>query len=125
SPAPEYYRVTLDEAGATLPAGGYLVVHMAAVTPAPGALSILKTAMAIQNGPDAVALVNVRDNSVLDALSYEGASTQGTLGNGTVLDIAEGGAAPADTGDGSLGRIPNGQDTDDNSADFSLSSTPT
>ena len=125
SPAAEYYRVALSEAGASLPAGGYLVVHLAEVTPAPGALSILKTAMAIQNGPDAVALVNVRDNSVLDALSYEGASTQGKLGNGTVLDIAEGDAAPADPGDGSLCRIPNGQDTDDNSADFSLSSTPT
>jgi uncharacterized repeat protein (TIGR01451 family) len=63
----------------------------------------------IQNGaPDAVGL---RDsaNVLLDAVSYEGNSG---------APYTETAGAPGDTGDGSISRLPNGTDTNDNSADF-------
>jgi predicted extracellular nuclease len=67
----------------------------------------------IQNGaPDAVALVE--GATLLDAVSYEGDTPTYTEGSGTgVLDD------PADAGS-SIGRCPDGVDTNQNNADFLL-----
>ncbi len=99
----EYLRVSLS--GALL-AGDYLKVPVEA-----------------QNGPsDAVALYDVVDTEVLDALSYEGPVHSGRIGAYT-FDLVEGEGLPASVADsdsmqGSLSRIPDGVDTDDAAADW-------
>ena len=64
----------------------------------------------LQNGPDAVRVVEAATGRVLDALHYEEA----------IPDIGEGRPAPEDAGDSpaSIGRCPDGFDSDDNGADF-------
>jgi hypothetical protein len=69
----------------------------------------------IQNGaPDAFAIVN--GATIVDALSYEG----------VVAGFSEGATAPSDTGGAAatgISRVPDGCDTDDNSADFDVVAT--
>jgi hypothetical protein len=80
-----------------------------------------------QNGsPDGVVLFDTIDGRVLDALSYEGAIRQASIG-GRLYDLVEGATLPAtvadsDTAAGSLARIPNGADTDDAAADWQFTS---
>ncbi|HSN30448.1 MAG TPA: lamin tail domain-containing protein [Kofleriaceae bacterium] len=86
----------------------------------------------IQNGsPDGVALVDTSTNTIIDALSYEGAMTMAILPNfpspvslveGTVLATA---TADSNTTDGSLCRQPNGTDTDNANADWHFCATKT
>ena len=68
-------------------------------------------------------------NTLVDALSYEGAITSVTLtGFVNPANLVEGAstaAADSNTGDGSLCRIPNGADTDDAATDWQFSSTST
>lgn len=74
----------------------------------------------IQNGPqDAIALIFIPTGEILDALSYEGSLLGYVEGTGTSV-------GDSNTQDGvSLGRFPDGVDTDDNSVDFVLGcSTP-
>ena len=81
-----------------------------------------QTSDLIQNGaPDAMVLYDIMDSVIIDRLSYEG----------DVIGMTEGTGVPANMGDNnddhnvSLSRIPNGEDTDNNSADFVLTaSTP-
>jgi hypothetical protein len=97
----------------TLAAGAHLVVDIDA-----------------QNGaPDGVALVNTTAGTLLDALSYEGEIRSATIG-GSTFDLVEGTPLPATTADsntenGSLARLPDGQDTDDAAADWRFTATPT
>jgi hypothetical protein len=104
----EYGRETLAR---SLPAGGYLVVEVD-----------------LQNGaPDGVALVDTREERLVDALSYEGEIRAAQIGN-RVFNLVEGTpttAADSNAVAGSLSRIPNGQDTDDAASDWAFSPTPT
>ncbi|MEO8700603.1 MAG: Ig-like domain-containing protein, partial [Kofleriaceae bacterium] len=77
----------------------------------------------IQNGsPDAVGLFDLASSTMMDALSYEGAITAGTIiGVTGTFSFTEGtNNATGDTGadNSSLQRSPNGQDAQNNSTDF-------
>jgi hypothetical protein len=97
----------------TLAAGAYRVISVDA-----------------QNGsPDGVALYDTRYEGVIDALSYEGAIERAYIGP-FAHPLVEGTALPADVADsntftGSLGRSPNGSDTDDSATDWTFSTTVT
>lgn len=83
-----------------------------------------------QNGaPDGVALVDTTTGALLDALSYEGEIRTATI-DGRTYDLVEGNAladtvADSNTVDGSLARIPDGQDTTDAAADWAFTTTKT
>ena len=106
----EYGRKTLT---GTLAAGAKLVVD---VDPQNGA-------------PDGLALVDTAKDTLLDALSYEGAIHTATIGT-KVFDLVEGTLLPVDvadsnTVDGTLARIPDGTDTNNAAGDWSFTTTPT
>jgi large repetitive protein len=130
----EYTRVPLASAGVSLAPNQYLVIGASTLTVPSGVLKInLAMAVdAIQNGPsDGVALINTTNNTLVDALSYEGAITSATItGLGTSVNLVEMTAVPATVADsntapGSFSRLPNGIDTNVSSADWSLSSMQT
>ena len=83
-----------------------------------------------QNGaPDGVALVDTASGSLLDALSYEGEIRAATI-DGQTHDLVEGSPLAADvadsnTVDGSLSRLPDGQDTNDAASDWAFAVTKT
>jgi len=125
--------VDLGPAG-TLASKGYLVVGAATVmVPATALkLSFAGPQDQVQNGaPDGVALINKTTNTLVDALSYEGAITAATvtgltgtvsLVEGTVLPIA---TADSNTIAGSVCRLPNGVDTNNAATDWKFSGTIT
>ena len=106
----EYDRVALT---GSIAAGGYLVVDIEA-----------------QNGaPDGVALVDTGPDTLLDALSYEGAITAAVI-DGVTHNLVEGTVLPVDVADsntvtGTLVRLPNGTDTDNAATDWAFTTTPT
>jgi hypothetical protein len=106
----EYARSTLT---GSLAAGAYLVVEIEA-----------------QNGsPDGAALVDTATHALLDALSYEGAITAAVI-DGQTHNLVEGTMLPetvadSNTQDGSLSRIPDGEDHDDAAADWEFTTTKT
>ena len=105
----------LDQDHAILPAGAYLVVGQTealAITDS-GALTIEMLTGFLQNGDEGIRLIDADDN-IIDAVSY----------GGVVSSANEGGTATVtDPGAGSIGRCPNGADTNDNAADFALNTT--
>ena len=106
----EYGRKTLT---GTLGAGAKLVVD---VDPQNGA-------------PDGLALVDTAKDTLLDALSYEGAIHTATI-DSKVFDLVEGTVLPVDiadsnTVDGTLARIPDGTDANNAATDWSFTTTPT
>jgi hypothetical protein len=106
----EYLRKPLR---GSLAAGAYLVVP---VNPQNGA-------------PDGVALYNTRYESVIDALSYEGAIERAFIGP-FAHTLVEGNALPPSVADsnsvtGSLSRMPNGSDTGDSATDWAFTTTVT
>ncbi len=137
----EYRRIDLGPAG-SIAAGGYLVIGAAAVaspgttkyTPPVGAGAGQWPATdAIQNGGagisapgDGMLLVNTSTMTVLDKLSYESAITVTITGFGAI-NLVEGAmaTAAAETGAGSIGRIPDGTDTDNAVTDWAITSTLT
>jgi hypothetical protein len=86
----------------------------------------------IQNGaPDGIALIDGAHPRVLDALSYEGAITAAqivgfpgpvSLVEGTVLSAL---TADSNSQNGSLSRLPNGQDANNAATDWSFTPTLT
>lgn len=111
----EVYRTIENAAWPALPSGAFFVIcanegltlncdHVA--TP---------TTNLVQNGsPDAIALVRISSEEIIDALSYGGSVPGYTEGNGTTLE-------DTNEQDGiSLCRFPDGADSDDNSMDFVL-----
>ncbi len=78
-----------------------------------------------------MALINTSTQTVIDALSYEGAMTAVTItGFPGPVSLVEGTAlatavADSNTVDGSLSRIPDGQDTDNANADWKFTKQPT
>jgi len=84
----------------------------------------------IQNGaPDAVGILDTATGELVDALSYEGSITAGVVdGVAAPLDFVEGtptAAQDSNTNQGSLARLPDGQDTGDAAADWFFTPTPT
>src|SRR5262245_34474141 len=116
-----YTTLPLSAAGPSLPAFGYLVVSFpGAVAGIPPGTLTIPFAVAtnnIQNGsPDGVRIVHV-SGPVVDALAYEG----------PMPGFGEGSPATGETSifTGSLARIPNGSDTNDNGVDFAVRVSPT
>ena len=106
----EYRRFALT---GTLEPGGY---HVVAADPQNGA-------------PDGLALIDTETGDLLDALSYEGPITEATIDEQT-YSLVEGTLLPATVADsntieGSLSRIPDGQDTDDAASDWVFTQTLT
>ena len=82
-----------------------------------GTDSLLLSTDGIQSGPDGVRIVAVEDDRVVDAVAYEG----------VVPGAGEGSPAPEDDNsvDTSIGRCPNGFDSNDNGLDFqTMTATP-
>jgi hypothetical protein len=106
----EYARANLT---GSLAAGAYLSISIEA-----------------QNGaPDGVALIDTASGALLDAFSYEGEITAAVIGSQT-YNLVEGTAlaatvADSNTVDGSLSRIPNGQDTNNAASDWAFTQTKT
>ena len=100
-----------------LAADGFLVIaDQAVIDDLPsGTPSLVLTGTGIQNGPDGVRIVAKADGRVVDAVHYEG----------VVLGAGEGSAAPQGPEDKSIGRCPNGFDSNDNGLDFrTMTATP-
>ena len=118
----------------SVPAFGYLVIAGSNVTVVAPAQKLDPgwTSDQVQNGaPDGIALVDTASNTLIDALSYEGAITLAevpgianpvSLVEGTALSTAvfDSNAAP-----GSLCRSPNGKDTDNANSDWKFCTTIT
>jgi hypothetical protein len=127
----EYGRVMLSPGVETLPPGEHLVVGSSNVNVPPGTLQVfVQFAFSIQNGsPDGIALFDLVNNTLIDALSYGGQVTAAAItGVPGTYNLVEGTAASAvDSGGspGSLVRLPNGTDTNNASSDWSFTSTPT
>jgi hypothetical protein len=124
----DYSIIDLSPIG-TLPAGKYLVVAGAAVTVPTSALKLdpVWTQDEIQNGgPDGIAIVDTVKQTVIDAISYEGAITAATItGFTSPVNLVEGTALDAATADSTtvlktLCRIPNGADTNNAATDWTL-----
>lgn len=109
----------------TLPAGGYLVVADTGTLVDPGAIAIFENGWSLQQGPDAVVLFDNGAGAVIDALSYGGDIGMVMLG-GQMVSLVDGTATTAtDPGAGSLARIPNGSDTQNDAADWVLAPVTT
>ncbi len=127
SPATSYLRIPLS---GSVSAGGYLLVaSRTVVAPAVLRVDFALASGNVQNGPaDAIALVDENTLRVIDAVAYDGTVGPAVLGAlpGTfpVTEVAPAPADPATTV-GSICRFPNGADTDDNSANFRVCTTPT
>ena len=127
-----YATIKLDAAG-TINPGQYLVVAPAAFVVQPGVLKVNTPAATdqIQNGaPDGVALVDIGNGTLIDALSYEGAITTVTIPMVGAVSLVEGTVLPmnvadSNTEEASLSRLPNGNDTNNAATDWKLSATPT
>lgn len=127
----EYGRVDLSSAG-TLSPGEYLVVGSSTLLPSvPGGVKTIALAAAsnnVQNGaPDALGIVDLGNNMLMDALSYEGSVIAGVVAGVGTFNFVEGTATSAEDNNstaGSLVRQPNGADTDDAATDWGFTSTP-
>jgi hypothetical protein len=142
----EYKRFDLAAAsgGSTLAPGQYLVVGSSSVIAgAPVGCSTIDfgdSGNVVQNAgtstspaPDGVILFDTVTHQAIDSLSYEGGFTaqvnEGTTptysinvleGSGDTAALADLNSAP-----GSISRLPNATDTDENATDFAFTSTPT
>ncbi|RKG52768.1 hypothetical protein D7X30_32585 [Corallococcus sp. AB011P] len=151
NPRVEYLKFNLADtkdaqgnAVTSLPAGGYIVAaaepyFTTATLPAGTLRLIIKSATnantdIIQNGSgDGVGLVDDTTGTLLDTVFYEPGNQNSTFSiataAGTVsLNFAEGtrtSASDSNSAAGSLQRTPNGNDTNDNNADFAFVTTPT
>ena len=121
----EYGRITLT---GQLLAGGYAVIGAQSVldTVPPGTLTFLLTNSIQNGGPDGLALIDTDNNTLLDALSYEGSITAAIInGFAAPVNLVAGNPTTAsDTGSGSVIRSPNGQDSGDDSIDFANAPSP-
>ena len=129
----QYDSIDLSPA-ATLGPGEYLVIAGAGVTVPVSAkkLDPVWSVDQIQNGaPDGLAIVDPVTQTVIDALSYEGAITAATLPDFTSpISLVEGTVLPTSVSDSntvvrSLCRNPDGQDTNDAATDWALCTTLT
>jgi hypothetical protein len=128
-----YNTIDLSPAG-QLPPQGYLVVAGSTVNVAPSSLRLdpVATQDWIQNGaPDGLALVDNVTQTVVDALSYEGAVSAVTItGFPAPISLVEGTVLPTSVSDSNtstrtLCRFPNGQDSDNAATDWAECATLT
>jgi Lamin Tail Domain len=125
----EYGRVDLT--GSLAPGKFLLVASPSVAGPDAGAarLPLPTSSNALRNGTAAVGLLDKTTGKLLDALSYAGSVTAATVtGVAAPLSFVEGTATPAvdsNTAPGALSRIPNGVDSNNATADFKFSATPT
>lgn len=91
-------------AGSALAAGAPFLIGAALVSPPPDA----PVALSLQNGPDAIRIV-AADGTVLDVVGYGGLDDPAHSETRGVAPVAAG---------MSIARVPDGNDTDDNAADF-------
>lgn len=126
-----YATFALSTVAPSLAPGQYLVVGNASILISLPQSVLFLPAVGdfIQNGaPDGVALFDTNNTQLLDALSYEGLITNFSItGTPGVFSLVEGPAfAGADHGNGpaSLGRYPNGIDTNNAANDWVLSALP-
>ena len=128
TPPREYLRVPLS---GSLAAGAYAVVAAPGVSGIPaGTLKFAFPASGnnIQNGPDAVGLVETATGAVRDFLSYEGPITKVKVDGLDPIDVPAALSTPLGDADGipgSLIRFPNGADTGDATVDWRFTRTPT
>lgn len=126
----EYGRVDL---AVSLGPGKYLLVASPNVGgPDAGAsarASLPTSSNALRNGTAAVGLLDKKTGKLLDAVSYGGSVTAASVTGVTApLSFVEGTATPAvdsNTTSGTLSRLPNGADSNNATADFKFSATPT
>ena len=111
-------EVYLDYAGTgQLAAGGYFLLARQAVFDAASVPKLLLDGANLQNGPDAIRIVEIATGRVVDAVHYKG----------SVAGAGEGSPTGSDSGTASksIGRCPNAFDSDDNSVDFTaMTATP-
>ena len=111
-------EVYLDSDGSgQLAGGGYFLLARQSVFDAASVAKLLLDGANLQNGPDAVRIVEIATGRVVDAVHYKG----------PVAGAGEGSPAVSDSGTASksIGRCANGFDSDENSLDFrSMDSTP-
>ena len=99
-----------------LASGGYFVIAKQQVYDNASAPRLLLTDN-VQNGPDAIRIVETATGRVVDSVHYEGAVAG--AGEGTPAGRDPGAAAT------SIGRCPNAFDSDDNGVDFTtMTATP-
>jgi len=129
----EYGIIDLSPLG-SLASGQYLVIAGASVTVPTSALKLdpVWTMDEIQNGgPDGIAIVDTVQQTVIDAISYEGSITAASVtGFDLPLNLVEGqalasGVADSTTVEKTLCRNPNGSDTNDATTDWALCNTRT
>ncbi len=128
----DYSQIELDSL-VSIQAGQYLVVGSSNMinSVAEGALRLTfeNPEGQIQNSdPEGMVLFNKNNNSVIDSLSYGSAIALATLSDlGIMVQVTEGSATATDTNNinGSIARIPNGDDTDNNGFDFRFTETLT
>ena len=104
-------------AGTTIPAGGYYLFGGSAYAGTPAADQSFSTGIAATGG--GLGLRNA-DGTLVDSVGY-GPATTNAFVEGTPTAAPATTAAPGT----SAARLPNGHDTNDNSADFAVGSTPT
>lgn len=107
---------TIDLPAVSLAAGDYFVVCGDAANVPNCDLDVTPNTNLIQNGaPDAIGLFDVTTSTLVDAVSYEGNSGAPFIeGSGTGLED------DASEDEAGLSRYPDGADTNQNNADFSL-----
>jgi hypothetical protein len=126
----EYARVALDEVPSLAP-GQYLVVGSQTVLASlPGGVEEIAFGSPtnnIQNGPDAIGILDTNSGTLIDALSYEGSVTAGIL-TGVPMPVSFVHCAPTsavDDGPGTLVRLPNGSSTNNDDTDWAFAATAT
>ena len=100
-----------------LAGGGYFLLARKEVFDTANVAKLLLDGANLQNGPDAVRIVEIATGRVVDGVHYKG----------SVAGAGEGSPAGGDSGTASksIGRCANGFDSDDNGLDFtSMDSTP-
>lgn len=122
----ELQRIPLDDAGASIPSGGYLVWGPPSVLAAlPAGVLMLAAPAATNNlgsGRNGVALIDTVALEVLDAFTYGGSVIAELPGFPAPVDLVEGSPSRLDdrgTADG-FSRIPNGRDTANAVRDWTL-----
>ena len=108
---------TYDGIGELAGGGFFLIAKQAVIDDVSPTLTPVLLTDDLQNGPDAIRIIDIATGRVVDSVHYEGA----------VAGAGEGTPAGRDTGAAStsIGRCPDGFDSDDNGHDFtSMSATP-
>ncbi len=129
--SPTAYTTVDLSVAVDVPAHGYLVVGSQALLDtitADREIRLMPDTNAIQNGPtDGLAIYDSLHATLVDAFSYEGPVNMCTISAHT-FSLVEGTVLPAttaDSGAGSLVRLPNGTDTNNAATDWALAATST